>query len=169
MWARQEENSPFTEQAATLQLFYHLIQMLIYRPFISSYPTFPSSSENPPFCQSIQSTFHCHAMDICITAARSCARIAEALIQRGISNFPIQLHAAHLSAGMLLIGIWDLKSQEKALRAQGIEDVKPPFVQRMEPLMADVDLFIQMLEWAEPRWCFVSLFLYVAFFPHFEK
>jgi hypothetical protein len=149
-------NSDFSAQAATLQAFYYITEMLIYRPFISS-PLAPRSDVSP--LNQAPSHFPLPAMDICVEAARSCARIAEVQIQRGISLVPIMMHAAHVSAAMLLIRVWDLKAQEKIHQAQGLEDIKPPFIQRIEPLLADVGIFIRVLEWAEPRWRFISSFL----------
>ena len=159
MWSQQNETSPFNARAGTLQILYHTVQMLIYRPFMPSLYVHISPSEQYRPHQPTTLPPPYHAMDVCIEAARSCARIIRVLTQRGLSSLPALLHAAHLSAGTLLIEIWDLKTQDRTLRAQGAEDVKPPFAQRIEPLMADVDTFMRILEWAEPRWGFVSPFL----------
>lgn len=98
-------------------------------------------------------------MEICVEAARSCARIAEIQIQRGLSKVPIVIHAAPICAGMLLVEIWDLKAQEKLQQLGSLEDVKPTSVHRIELLMADVKIFVGVLERAKPRWPFVSSFL----------
>lgn len=98
-------------------------------------------------------------MDICVEAARACARIAETQRQEGHLKLPILIHAAQFCAGMLLVRIWDLKTQERVMRTQGMEDIKPPLIQQIEPLLADVAIFINILERAEPRWRFVSSFL----------
>jgi hypothetical protein len=66
---------------------------------------------------------------------------------------------------MLLVKVWNLKAEERRLQAQGIENFKPSFDQQIEPFLADIDILIQILEWAEPRWPFVSSFLSVHFLP----
>jgi hypothetical protein len=132
--------------------------MLIYRPFIVLNHAPVSSSGSRTSRGLAQSDLTDNALEICIDSARSCARIAEVLLEGGYSNFPVLLHASHLSAGTLLIGIWNLKLQEKNLRAQGTEDIKP-LCNQIEPLKSDVDVFMRILEWAEPRWQLVSHFL----------
>lgn len=158
-WSPDMGHSEFISQAATLETFYLFAEMLIYRPFMSSLLA-PPSSNIPPLYQTPPPDASFHATEICIRAARSCARIAEVQIQRSISLVvPIMMHAAHVAAAILLIRIWDLKAQERDHQAHGTEDIKPPFIQRIEPLLADVGIFIHLLEWAEPRWRFISTFL----------
>jgi hypothetical protein len=155
MWPPQSEYLRFTAQAGVLQALYHLVRMIIYRPFIS----FSSTGASHLACEKEPSSFPYPAMEICVEAARSCARIAEVLMRRRLLNNPILMHAVHISASVLLVRVWDLKAQEKGLQALGIEDFKPPFAQRIEPFLADVNMFIRILEWAELRWSFVLPFL----------
>ncbi|KAF9465075.1 fungal-specific transcription factor domain-containing protein [Collybia nuda] len=157
IWSPQMPNKEFTVHAATLQTFYHFTEMLIYRPFISLLA--PTFSDISPLDQAPSPDPTLPAMDICVEAARSCARIAEAQIQHGISLVPIMMHVAQISAATLLIRVWDLKSQEKDHQAHGLEDVKPPFIQRIDPLLTDIGIFIRVLEWAAPRWRFISTIL----------
>lgn len=156
LWPPPKENLLFTAQAAALWMLYYTVRILIYRPFISFSTGAPySPSENDA------SSFPYPAMEICVEAARSCARIVEAVAERGLSNVPALMNIAHISATMLLVKVWDLKAQDKSLQAQGIEDLKPPVVQRIEPFMADVNMLIHVLERAQFRWGFVSSFLSV--------
>ncbi|KAF8070504.1 fungal-specific transcription factor domain-containing protein [Lyophyllum atratum] len=153
VWSKQREGSTFAADAATLQTFYHLVQILIYEPLIPS-PFSPSSlseSSSPPL--------PFPALDKCVEAAQACARISETQALQAHLTWPIHIYAAQASSAILLFKIWDTKSQEKAKRAQGVEDTKPPVVQVIEPLMADVRIFVHMLEWAKPRWGLVSPFL----------
>lgn len=160
VWSPEMGHSEFIAQAATLQTFYHFTEMLIYRPFMSSLLAPPPPSDIFPLDQAPTLDPSFAATDICIRAARSCARIAEVQIQRGISLVvPIMMHTAHVSAAILLIRVWDLKAQEKVHQAHELEDIKPPFIQRIEPLLTDIGVFIHLLEWAEPRWRFISTFL----------
>lgn len=155
LWPPPKENLLFTAQAAALWMLYYTVRILIYRPFISFSTGAPySPSENDA------SSFPYPAMEICVEAARSCARIVEAVAERGLSNVPALMNIAHISATMLLVKVWDLKAQDKSLQAQGIEDLKPPVVQQIEPFMADVNMLIHVLERAQFRWGFVSSFLH---------
>ena len=159
MWPPRTNDSGFTCQAAILQMLYNLIRMLIYRPFSRSTDSEPQHSPTDKDA----SSFPYPAMDICIEAARSCARIVDVLIEHRLSNIPILMHAAHLSATMLLVKVWNLKLKEKKLQAQGIEDFKPSFSQQIGSFLTDVNIFMHILEQAEPRWPFVSSFLSVDF------
>jgi hypothetical protein len=161
IWPPQTDDMGFTCQAAILQMLYNLVRMLIYRPFSRS-ADFGAQLSHP---EKDYSSFPYPAMDICIEAARSCALIVDVLIEHRLSNIPVLLHSAHLSATMLLVKVWNLKIKEKKLQAQGMEDFKPSFTQQIEPLLADVNLLLQILERAEPRWPFVSAFLSVDFLP----
>ncbi|RDB25367.1 Activator of stress genes 1 [Hypsizygus marmoreus] len=151
VWSPQMEHSPFAVAAATLRAFYHLVELLIYRPFIPS----PSGSD----ISSLHGFRRYPAMDICVEAARSCARIVEVQTQQTILQHSIMTYSSQFCAGILLMKIWDLKRQERILHSQGVEDIKPPLVQQIEPLMTDVNTFIRALEWSEPRWKFVTSFL----------
>ncbi|KAG5639399.1 hypothetical protein H0H81_002931 [Sphagnurus paluster] len=156
-WSKQREGSTHMVDAATLQSTYHLIEMLIYQAFIPSpYSRTGALGATPP--PSRQSLLPFSALDKCVEAARSCARICETQTLQSLLSWPIYIYAAQVCSSMLLVKIWDIKMQEKTMRAQGLEDIKPP-IQVIEPLMADVKVFLRILEWAEPRWGFIRAFL----------
>ncbi|KAF5386046.1 hypothetical protein D9615_002218 [Tricholomella constricta] len=157
-WSKQQEGSPYMIDAATLQATYHLIQMFIYQPLIPPFYS-PSSSSEPLSHQTLSPSLSFSALDKCVDAARACARISETQTLRGLLAWPIHIYAAQACSVVLLVKIWDLKVQEMAMRAQGVEDIKPPILQVIEPLIADVKVFVRVLEWAEPRWGFIAPFL----------
>lgn len=71
------------------------------------------------------------------------------------------IHTSCLCASTLLLGIWDLKTQQRAMKQKGtnIEDVKPPLATQIKDLMKDIQLLVDALEWVKPRWEFVEPFL----------
>ncbi|KAK0460990.1 fungal-specific transcription factor domain-containing protein [Desarmillaria tabescens] len=145
-WSSQLENPIYSNLSATLYTTYYLTQMLIYRPFIPS----PAAYDGRP--SNSTSSFPFPALAICTNAAKSCAHIVEEQMLRGIWNIPNLISVSHISCGMLLVGIWDLKAKERAQLANGVEDIKPPLVQALEPLIKDISIFLKALEWAAPRY-----------------
>lgn len=153
-WSAQRGSAVVTNQAATLFTTYYLTQMLIYRPFILAPVKHPAVSHgSPQTCSSLSF----RALNICTSAAKSCARIVEEQMQRGYSNVPNLIGVAPISAAILLVSIWGLKA--KAQLEQVAEDIKPPIAHTIETLMADVSIFIRALEWALPRWAQVPSLL----------
>ncbi|GLB37480.1 putative fungal specific transcription factor [Lyophyllum shimeji] len=157
-WPKHPGGSPCATDVVTLQIIYHLIQILIYKPLIPS-PFTSSSSCEPSLLPSHPSSTSCSALDRCVEAAQACARVAETQALQGLPTSPTHIYAAKVSSAVLLVKIWDVKLREKAMRAQGIEDFKPLTIQIIEPLMADVFIFVRVLEQAEPRWGIVGPFL----------
>lgn len=143
----------FANQATTLYITYYLTQMIVYRPFVFG----PKPSKSSVSGQHVtEPPFPYHALNICTTAARACARIIEAQMKRGLTNIPGLCMVSYNSAGMLAWNVWDLKAQERNMRANGMEDIKPPFAQRIDELLADIKIFVDALEWARPRWQLVE-------------
>ncbi|KAG7440028.1 uncharacterized protein BT62DRAFT_911669 [Guyanagaster necrorhizus] len=154
-WSSQLENSIYSNLSATLYTAYYLTQMLIYRPFIPS----PAACDGRP--SNSTSSFPFPALAICTNAAKSCAHIVEEQMLQGLWNIPNLISISHISCGVLLVGIWDLKAKERVQLASGIEDIKPPLVQALEPLMKDISIFLKALEWAAPRYETVEPIMWV--------
>jgi len=53
---------------------------------------------------------------------------------------------------LLLTSVWDLKAKELAHQTGQFEDIKPQFIQTIQALLDDVDVFIKALEHSELRW-----------------
>ncbi|KAG6832603.1 hypothetical protein H0H92_014439 [Tricholoma furcatifolium] len=156
-WLHQTENSPHKVDAAVLHTTYRLIEMLIYQMFI---PNFITSS-------SALSEFNDHGrlspsdvapLDLCVDAAHDCANISDRQNLIALSTWPIYIYASQVASTILLIKIWSVKMQEKALHARGVEDVKPPMV-TLEPLYKSLKILSNILDMAECRWGFVSPYL----------
>jgi hypothetical protein len=150
-WSPGLSNDIFANQAATLYNSYYLNQILIYRPFIP-FPTISNDPSRPRVSPIAYPDFPFPAQAICINAAKSCARIVEAQMKRGFSNVPNLIAVSHISAALLLTGVWDLKAKELAHQTDQLEDIKPQFIQKIQTLLDDVDVFIKALEYVELRW-----------------
>ncbi|TFK44759.1 fungal-specific transcription factor domain-containing protein [Crucibulum laeve] len=157
IWSEKFNSPVFANQAATLHTTYHLNEMLIYRSFISV-PPMPGVKRSREY-SALPSSVSYPALSICIKAAQSCVRIVKSQLKLGISNIPNTLNVAHLSAGILLLKVWDLKAQQRHQRIQSISGIQPSLEQQIEDLLVDVEVFIQVLEWAEPRWTLVKPYL----------
>jgi hypothetical protein len=122
-----------------------MTRILIYRPFISPLKDGSGISEDPisyPFS----------AVSICHDAAKSCAKIIEDQMYGELSDTPCLIAGAHVSAAVLLAGVWALKAKEKAQRESPSEDIKPPIAQTVESMMSDISVFLRALEHTAPRW-----------------
>jgi hypothetical protein len=123
----------------------------MYRPFIRPHAI------SDPYHQGESLS----ALAICASAAKSCARILEVQLPRGLSNIPLLLAVSQLCAGVLLLDVWHTKVRE---RAALMEDVKPSRIDASKPSgadahTADINLFIKALEWVEPRWQYAEVCL----------
>ena len=132
----------FTQQSASLHSTYYLVQTLIYRLFIPSPISSPDLSRDFPF----------PAREICIHATKACAAIVAREMQSELCYVPLVTHTSQVCAGLLLMDIWNLKAQEKAVASDQVEDTKPSLAQEIKDLTGDVFFFMRALEWAEPRW-----------------
>jgi hypothetical protein len=136
-WSPDMDNDAFGNQSATMFSTYHLLLILVHRPF--SMPRSQAEGFESPFPSAA----------ICLNAARSCARIVDGQRRRGFSNAPILIHSSNICAAVLMAHIWDLKAKQKAGVAA---DIKPPIQVTIDELIADVDIFIKALEWAAVKW-----------------
>ncbi|KAG6911119.1 hypothetical protein DXG01_003859 [Tephrocybe rancida] len=153
-WLKQKEGSPFAADAAALQTTYRLIEMLIYQMFIPD--SIPSSPSYEPSHQSRQSPSEFSPLDICVDAARDCARISQKQSLEALSTWSVYIYAAQVASSILLVKIYSIRLQEKTMRSMGVEDIKPPM---LEPLIEDLRVFLRILELAESRWGFISAYL----------
>ncbi|KAG9005820.1 hypothetical protein FRB93_009216 [Tulasnella sp. JGI-2019a] len=88
----QHMNSAFYQQAATLRIIFHYIQITIHRPFIQLSSSSRRSLSMP-------------SLAVCTNAARSAARILEATME--MPSSPIFVLTSLLSGVVLMISIWE--------------------------------------------------------------
>ncbi|KAG6841882.1 hypothetical protein C0991_005612 [Blastosporella zonata] len=153
-WSKQKDGSPFAIDAAMLRTTYRLIEMLIYQMFIPTSIISTPSYEPPP--QGRHSPSQSSPLDICVEAARDCARISQKQSLEALSTWPIYLYASQVASSILLVKIYSVKMQEKVMRSQGVEDIKP---QMLEPLNEDLQIFLHILKLAKSRWGFIAPYL----------
>jgi hypothetical protein len=116
------------------------------------FPAISNDSSRPRVHPIAYPDFPFPAQAICINAAKSCARIVDAQLTRGVFNFPNLIAVSYISAALLLANVWDLKSKERTGQSGHLEDVKPQHVQMIQTLLEDVTVFMKALEYAELRW-----------------
>ncbi|KAJ6625579.1 fungal-specific transcription factor domain-containing protein [Mycena sp. CBHHK59/15] len=159
-WSAHIEGDEFSNQSATLYTTYYLAEMLMYRAFI---PPVSTPSSPAPQMPHISAAFP--ALALCTRSARSSARIVEVQLARGWSNIPTLIAVSQLSAAILTLGVWDLKSKE---HLQEFEDVKPPLAHTITSYMDDIAVFLGALEWVESRWENATTLMSV-FISHFAS
>ncbi|EAU91787.2 hypothetical protein CC1G_04555 [Coprinopsis cinerea okayama7 len=121
-WSDQITDPVFFTQSAMLYTTYHLITMLIFRPFIPMPPLLPPSlqrdSKVKESASSPPSPFPFPALKNCISSACACARIVEVQFRKRSWDYihiPGFVNTAFTCAGVLLLAVWDLKAQQKVL------------------------------------------------------
>jgi hypothetical protein len=181
-WSEDIEDPFFFTQSAMLHTNYYLSRMHVYRHFIPAPPMFhpssPGDREVSPPPQPAPPPFP--ALAICVTAARTCAKIVEAQLRKASYDYiliPALIHAACIPAATLILALWDLKAQQKVLvkiqsagiidlegKAQDDVDRKSPqsdanpegllvaLEQKMRQLASEVTMLLDALEWVRPRW-----------------
>ncbi|CAA7261636.1 unnamed protein product [Cyclocybe aegerita] len=153
----------FANEAASLAMIFHVVQILVYRPLIA--PTSLRASSKSPLSELTPSPLSIvsdPAVERCLQAAHACARIVEVQLRQGIANFfvPGLINASYVSAAMLLWHAWNLKVREGLMVKAGLDvDIKPPIAQRVEEDLADTKVFMAALEEVRPRWDAVDLLL----------
>lgn len=150
----------FANQAAMLYTSYYLIQILIYRPFIS-FTSISNDASRPRANPIAYPSFPFPALSICISAAQSCARIVDAQMKRGYAYIPNLINTASICAAVLMADVWDLKAKERTELSLQLEDVKPRYVQTIEARLEDVAVFMKALEGTESTWGNAHMYLYV--------
>ncbi|KAG8885519.1 hypothetical protein FRB97_000844 [Tulasnella sp. 331] len=90
----QHMETPFYQQAVTLRIMFHYVQITIHRPFLQL-----SSSSRRALSLS--------SLAVCANAARSCAKVLNEAIDTAAS--PLFSIAALISGVVLLISIWEAR------------------------------------------------------------
>ncbi|KAF8893810.1 fungal-specific transcription factor domain-containing protein [Infundibulicybe gibba] len=144
-WSDNFSDQILANQVATLHTTYHLTKMMILRPFLPSVPA---------ECSSIRTGFITSSLEKSLESALSCLRVLKQERRFGLSNYPNLINVAHLTAGTLLVRVWELESQKDILA-----DVKPPIAQSIDLFMVDVRICLNFLGCIQHRWPFASSLL----------
>ncbi|KAG6849570.1 hypothetical protein H0H93_007351 [Arthromyces matolae] len=156
VWLNQKDSSPFAVDAAVLRTTYRLVEMLIYQMFIPT--SVVSSTPYEPLQQAWQLPPGTTPLDICVDAAHDCANISQKQSLEALSTWPIYIYASQVGSTLILVKIWNLKMQDRDMRARDVEDVKPPTM-ALEPLYSSLRVFLRIFELAEARWGFMAPYL----------
>ena len=139
------EDRTFASQAATLHTTYHLVQILIYRPFIhiprGRMPHSPFPMPHSPMSQK--------AMAICLNSARATAHILDVQTHRGMLNITNVVHCSFVSAGVLLVHFWDLVRQ---YATQPSSEARAFISQEISSTMDEIGGVMARLEEVSAKW-----------------
>ena len=138
----------FASQAATLHTTYHLVQIIIYRPFIRV-PR-PSSFHRPMSAQ--RSMFSQKALAICLNSARAGAYILDVQGKRGMLNITNVVHVSFVCAGVLLVHLWDLIRQYGMSRGIVSAEARTQMSQEISSVMGEIGDLMARLEDVSAKW-----------------
>ena len=142
------EDRAFASQAATLYTTYHLVQIIIYRPFIRV-PRGRSLSRSH---SAQRSSFSQKALSICLTAARAGAHILEIQTRRGMLNITNVIHVSFVCAGVLLVHLWDLIRQFGMSRGVVSPEGRAQMSQEISSVMGEIGDIMARLEEVSSKW-----------------
>ncbi|KAI0733190.1 fungal-specific transcription factor domain-containing protein [Fomitopsis betulina] len=146
-WSPEVEDDVFASQSAMLYLSYYIVQITIYKPFLSLSRPHVSGEQAPPEGSEGSRA----ALAICTNAARAGTRILEVLLLRGIPRHTVVVHFAFVFAGVLLVNLWAQIAKEADQRGQGsVNDLDG--AARLEEHSRDLFSLLSMLSSMRPRW-----------------
>ena len=141
------EERTFASQAATLYTTYHLVQILVYRPFIRV-PRMRSAAHP---VSSERSAFAHKALSVCLSSARAASYILDVQTNRGMLNITNVVHVSFVCAGVLLVHLWDLIRQYGTLRGLSME-ARLHMSQEISSVMGEIGDVMTRLEKVSSKW-----------------
>ncbi|TBU33907.1 fungal-specific transcription factor domain-containing protein [Dichomitus squalens] len=147
-WRPDMEDRAFASQAATLYTTYHLVQILIYRPFIR----IPRGRSLSRLYSAERSTFSHKALSICLNAARAGAYILDVQTRRGMLNITNVIHVSFVCAGVLLVHLWDLIRQYGMSRGAVSPEGRAQMSQGISSVMGEIGDLMAKLEEVSAKW-----------------
>ncbi|OBZ67272.1 putative transcriptional regulatory protein C3C7.04 [Grifola frondosa] len=153
-WSPTMENRIFASQAATLHTTYHLVQILVYRPFISVRHAMPRGSLLPQSYRKLSDrpSLSSTALSICVNSAKAAAHILEIQVTRGMSNITNVIHVSFVCTGVLLVHLWDMIGRELSRAPLSSPDEQAQTAHAFDALMGEISNLVDMLEEASVRW-----------------
>ncbi|CDO74459.1 hypothetical protein BN946_scf184979.g14 [Trametes cinnabarina] len=146
-WKPDIEDRAFATQAATLYTTYHLVQIIAYRPFIHV-PHGPSAARPQSARKQARSQ---KALAICLSSARACGYILDVQMRRGMLNLNNVVHVSFVSAGVLLVHLWDLVRQYGTQRWASAE-ARAQMSQDISSVMGEIGECMARLEQISAKW-----------------
>lgn len=155
-WCDNMEDSALASQCAYINLTYHVVRIVVYRPFIMR-PSNDSPEHSSPSVTR-------KAMMAGTASARAIIRLIKAQSSFSIVSVPSVLHTSFYAAGQMLLRIWDIKAKEKEKKDR--RNVLGQFVdagnendsltKEIDELVVGVRTVIDLYENVKTRWDFVQ-------------
>ena len=142
------EERTFASQAATLYTTYHLVQILVYRPFIRV-PRMRSAAHP---VSSERSAFAHKALSVCLSSARAASYILDVQIKRGMLNITNVVHVSFVCAGVLLVHLWDLIRQYGMSRGIASAETRAQMSHEISSVMGEIGDLMGRLEEVSAKW-----------------
>lgn len=141
------EDDVFASQSAMLYLTYYIVQITIYKPFLSLPRPHVSGEQAPPE----GSEGSLAALAICTSAARAGTRILEVLLLRGLPRHTVVVHFTFVFAGVLLVNLWAQIAKEAEQKGRGSVNGLNRSAY-LEEQSKDLFSLLGMLSNMRPRW-----------------
>ena len=142
------EDRAFASQAATLCTTYHLVQILIYRPFIR----IPRGRSTNPLISAQRTAWSQKALSVCLNSARAGAYILDVQTRRGMLNITNVVHVSFVCAGVLLVHLWDLIRQYGMSRGIVSAEARTQMSQEISSVMGEIGDLMARLEEVSAKW-----------------
>lgn len=142
------DNDVLASQSAMLYLTYYIVQITIYKPFLSV----PRAHVSGDHAHQEGSEGSLAALAICASAAKAGTRILEVLLLRGLPRYTVAVHFTFVFAGVLLVNLWAqiAKDAEQMGRGYMADDSAVPSA--LEEQARDLFSLLGMLSSMRPRW-----------------
>ncbi|TFY65355.1 hypothetical protein EVJ58_g2030 [Rhodofomes roseus] len=147
-WSPDMDNDVYASQSAMLYLTYYIVQITIYKPFIS----IPRAHVSSDHAQQEGSEGSLAALAICASAAKAGTRILEVLLLRGLPRHTVVVHYTFVFAGVLLVNLWTQiakDAEQKGRTSMADDSTVPP---ALEEHTSDLFSLLGMLSSMRPRW-----------------
>jgi hypothetical protein len=148
-WTPEIEDAMQANQSATLYTTYNLVMILMQRAFLPSSIALLCSPRDIPPTPSLAHALTARAVSV--NAAKAIVRILTIVHKRALSNIPLLLVSAEITAAVLCIDRWIIKAREGTSPTRAGR-LAPASAQTIEYHLQDLKSLLAILRWAAPRW-----------------
>lgn len=155
-------------EANMINFIFHFVQIVIYRPFLDLQAV--NGVTTCDHSQDVSPAIAAKAMGASTTAAREIVRLVEIELASPHVSMTGMLYSSYYAGGQLLLGIWDLKAQEKALKEKkganqdhsksgpnrSADEAKLAIARQINELDADLRKLVTIYEGLSSRWDFTE-------------
>jgi hypothetical protein len=149
-WSPEIEDAVQANRSATLYTTYNLVMILMQRAFVpSSIALLCSPRDILPTPPSLAHALTARAVSV--NAAKAIVRILAIVHKRALSNIPLLLVSAEITAAVLCIDRWIIKAREGTSPTRDGR-LAQASAQTTEYHLQDLKSLLAILRWAEPCW-----------------